>query len=261
MGTVHESAIILKTAALREADKRVVFFTGPHGKLTGVARGARKSRRRYAGVLEALNQVRLEWKPSAQGGMVTIVEASAERIHGRFREDLAAMTAATHGVELVDKLVEEDQPHPALFDGLRQLLELLAAGAPTDGLLRAFELKIVSVVGYRPALDRCALCGGALTETLRFSPDSGGAVCARCSAAPPSRRVRVETLEAMRTLLREPLAAAAERRLEAPLARELRELIPDFIERVTGRRLQALPLLESLDPRPARGLAFEPEDP
>src|SRR6266496_1758711 len=54
----ESEAIVLRSYPLREADLLVTLFTRAEGKVRGVARSAKKSKRRFGGALEPLTYVR-----------------------------------------------------------------------------------------------------------------------------------------------------------------------------------------------------------
>ena len=55
-------AVVLRSYPLREADLLVTFFTRAEGKVRGVARSAKKSKRRFGGALEPLTFVKLYYE-------------------------------------------------------------------------------------------------------------------------------------------------------------------------------------------------------
>lgn len=251
MKLARDSAVVLRAVAYRDADKRVTLLTAEHGKLVAVARGALRSRKRFGGVLEPLNRVRAEWSERERGGMATLASAQAERIDARFREDYGAMAAGMYALELADKLSEEHQIVPHLYEGLVEVLRLLAAGAEPAPLLRAFELKVISVIGFRPVLGHCARCGGALAGRLGFSADAGGAVCETCSHGVANWRMSEGALLSMRKLLGTPLAQIPEEvPLSSAIRAELARLVPGFVQMVSGKTFKALALVDSGLPEP-----------
>ena len=58
MSLKQSEAIVLRTYPLREADLLVTLFTRAEGKVKGIARAAKKSKRRFGGALEPLTWVR-----------------------------------------------------------------------------------------------------------------------------------------------------------------------------------------------------------
>src|SRR5881394_1915027 len=58
----ESEAIVLRSYPMREADLLVTFFTRAEGKVRGVARSAKKSKKRFGGALEPLTYVRVFWE-------------------------------------------------------------------------------------------------------------------------------------------------------------------------------------------------------
>lgn len=200
--------IVLRTTPLRESDLLVVLYTDRHGRVTAVARGARKSRHRFAGALSllVLGRYRLGRRP--RGDLWALDAAEIVRDWTQLSSDVIAVAHASYVAELVDALVPPESPEPAALELVVALWDAIAAGGPSPGALRAVELALLDLAGHRPAIDRCAACGVEITEGAVFDPARGGAICRRC--APRSRSVGVRPYEpATRAYLQEVAALAA----------------------------------------------------
>ncbi|NND83806.1 MAG: DNA repair protein RecO, partial [Acidimicrobiia bacterium] len=115
----------------------------------------------------------------------TITQVEVVDAFPRLREDLDAITLAGVMTELVDQVLFEDEPSPDLFHLLRRALAALERGHRGPDLLALFFLRVADHLGLAPALDACASCG--TTDDLRFSIDSGGAICSGCGPASAER--------------------------------------------------------------------------
>ena len=73
-------AIVLRSHPFGESDKIVSFFSEHHGKLSGIAKGALRSRRRFVNSLEPFSVVNLSFQDRPQSGLAFLL--SAELIHG-----------------------------------------------------------------------------------------------------------------------------------------------------------------------------------
>jgi len=173
-------AIILALADYREADRLVTFFTLEHGKLRGIARNARKSRKRFGGALELF--ARLKLQVVVQEGLCPIGEADIVTVFPRIRQDLAKIGHAGYACELTDRLLPEGMRNPRMFRLLVSYLERLDQAAVTSSDRRFFEANLLNILGYRLPIDHCADCGveleGAPGES--FARRGAGLLCGAC---------------------------------------------------------------------------------
>jgi DNA repair protein RecO (recombination protein O) len=200
METILCDAIVIGTMDYREADRIVTLFTLEHGILRGLARGARRSVKRFAGALEpfARLQVRLVLKE----GLSTLQEAEPLTVHPRLRGELARIALAGYACELTGALLPERLSNPRLYRLLATYLGHLdqAPAEPADR--RFFEINLLNILGYRPPLDDCPGCGADLGVTGGTLPGPGGHGI-RCPAcARGGRRLSATTIALLRRALR-----------------------------------------------------------
>ena len=206
---------MLKTAPLRESDLLVTLFTEEHGRVTAVARGARRSQRRFAGTLQLLVLCRYQLGRPPRGDIWSLEGAELEREWNRLATDVIAVAHASYVAELVGALVPAEAPEPEALALIIALWDSLAAGGPSPGVLRAIELALLTLGGHRPALDACAACGRIdLASGAVFDPSRGGAICRACAASsrgPNVRPLDPQTLAYLRAAagFDEPAAARA----------------------------------------------------
>src|SRR5690242_10873223 len=129
--------VVLRTTPLRESDLLVVLYTDTHGRVSAVARGARRSQRRFAGTLSLLG---------LDGGEVV-------REWTRLASDVVAVAHASYVAELVGALLPPEAPDPHALEVIVALWDSLAEAGPSPGALRAVELALLEVAGHRPALE------------------------------------------------------------------------------------------------------------
>ena len=172
-------AIVLATMDYRENDRLVTLFTRELGKLRGVARGAKRSVRRFGGAFELFARCDVELVPSE--GLSQFRGADPRTIYPGIRHDLGAIAHAGYAAELVDALVPEGAPYPRLFRLLTSYLEQLDSGASSLSDRRFFEINLLNILGYRPALDTCGSCGSALLGAGAVHAGPPGILhCDRC---------------------------------------------------------------------------------
>jgi DNA repair protein RecO (recombination protein O) len=167
-------ALVLKTYALGEADRIVVFLTRDRGKKRGVAKSARNSRRRFGGALEPLTEVRVAYYESARRELVGLNYAEMVRSPLQFAgrigtpgdESGAGASADALGyveyfAELLDEWAQEADADDRLFRLGAAMLDALGAGAPAEPLARYFEFWLLRLQGLYPE-ERGTLSDGAM---------------------------------------------------------------------------------------------------
>jgi DNA repair protein RecO (recombination protein O) len=246
-----ELGVVLKTTALRESDLLVTLYTETHGRVAAVARGARKSQRRFAGALQLLVLGRYQLGRRPRGELWGLEGGEVVREWTQLAADVYAVAHASYLAELVAELLPAEAPDPHVLEIVVALWDSLAEGGPSPGALRAVELELLELAGHQPALHGCAACGATdLATAAVFDPWRGGAVCRRCAATSRGAGVRPIDPGALGYLR----AAAAATTLGA--ARAL-DVDPAFspADRAAGRDAM-LAMVGGLVARPLKSLTY-----
>jgi DNA repair protein RecO (recombination protein O) len=256
MERITSSALVARRVEYGEADLVLSLLTLEKGKLSALARAARRSRKRFGGALALFIVGEAHLRAPSRGGELWLLERfeAREDLGGAIGADLVKLAHGSYLLELTRELWPADQPEPAGFALLVEALRALAGSPPSPSLLRAYELRALGAVGLAPALSSCVACDRLLTadEDAAFELARGGVVCAACGGAglPLSAAARAELLA-----LREgPLAEAARRTPRPQVARALRELALELVRYSLGKELRSLQFILQLagGERPAR---------
>jgi DNA repair protein RecO (recombination protein O) len=197
--------IVLGHVNYGEADRIVRFLTAEEGRIAAMARGARRSKKRFAGMLDLGNRVSLQLT-SGKGRLPVITEVNLVQGHPHLRKDLDRISQMTYACELVGALAREAHAERKLFGLLNVMLVLLdAAIVPPSPVFRwGFEAKALTFAGLAPGLRKCMVCEGPFEdEGLRYSPAAGGIVHAHCGSGAVVDQAWAEQVEFAR---RTPLA-------------------------------------------------------
>ncbi|MFZ1992625.1 MAG: DNA repair protein RecO, partial [Solirubrobacteraceae bacterium] len=156
--------------------------TPDRGRLSAIAKGARRARSRFGARLEPFFHVRAVLH-EGRSELLTVTGVDTVAAHGRLRDHASTLDAAARACDAVTRLFETADPHPEVFRLLANELGVLesdpAQARPGNGL--AFRLKLLLAAGLVPQLAACAVCGE--TEHLSgFSGAAGGVVCTACEA-------------------------------------------------------------------------------
>ncbi len=241
MDRFSDQALVLSAVDFGEADRIVTLFTRAHGRLSAFAAGARKSKRRFAGALEAGTHLTARLV-TTRGDTHRLDGVDVIKSFHRLREDLPRIARTLYCLELCRELTRDHQPHEALFDALVHYLGLLEEKRAGPTSLIKFELDALQYTGFMPRFSPCALCGGVTGARPRFDPEHGGVVCFGCSPrVPHGVAVRPEVVDALARL------QAGERTpLPAELRARSRELLNHFIAHHLGRQLKSVAFMEQV---------------
>jgi DNA repair protein RecO (recombination protein O) len=241
-------AIILRTRSYGESDKIVTFLSEDAGKLTGIAKGAKNSRRRFANCLDAFTRVRAHFRTRPGASLVFLESCDLLEPVGPL-SDPAKFAYGSYLVELVDQLTAEGQPIRELYALLAEGLAELRQGPATAAFLRGFELQLLYHTGYDPELQRCGRCHElvASAASVFLDPIHGNVVCAACRAKGESMvPVASETLAALGDLKVLPLGEARYRRFPAATAAEAAQLMGHLLALHLPRPLRSVKLIAVL---------------
>lgn len=247
MGEQTLQAVVLHFVDYRESDRIVTVFCRELGKISGRARGARKSVNRFPGRMDLFTRYLLV--VGTGRGAPSFERADLVDAHFGLRQDLHRLAWASVLVELTDQLFGEAEPHPIAFDTLVTALKQLAAPeVRVESVFRA-ELYLLREAGLLPQLGSCINCGREVGSgaTFRFSPARGGAICSPCNPHDEGLVVNPGTLKLleMSTLLPDERVAhlifSEEARVQG------RRILHTFLKYHVREGMKSLSFLESLE--------------
>ncbi|MDR7419408.1 MAG: DNA repair protein RecO [Armatimonadota bacterium] len=182
MGLYKVEGIVLRRRNLGEADRLVTVLTRDRGRLTVVARGARRPHSRLGGRLEPATRFRAL---VAEGRSLDVIsQVDVVNARAGLRRDLERMTAVSVLLEFADRSQADRHPAPEVYRLLDAALDLVERGI-TDLAWLWFAARLLVLTGHRPSVARCVVCGGRLREALVWSVTLGGCAHAPCGARDP----------------------------------------------------------------------------
>jgi DNA repair protein RecO (recombination protein O) len=238
----HETpALILTVKDYGEADRLVTFITPARGRLTGVAKHARKSKKRFANCFEPLSRVTLFLSERARGDLEFLEKGEAVRSFPGLRRDLARLGAGALLAELAGDLASPPEATAAIFNILETALTLLDEGGPPDSLLPVFLLRLLKLGGYGLSLHHCRVCGQEPTPPVVVSLPKGGVLCGACTkgAAGPQVSLNPGAWKLLRLALDLPADKLGRLRFPPGQRGQSLGLLRLFIRHYLGRDLKA----------------------
>jgi DNA repair protein RecO (recombination protein O) len=245
------SAIVLRSVNYGESDRVVTLFGRATGRVSALARGARKSQKRFAGGLSLCSVGQISVRERAGAELMTLESFDVTLSHASFGTDVARMAHAAYVAELVSKLCAPRQAEPGVYDWLATFLELLDQEGATAERLRVFELGLLGRLGFGPMIESCAVCGGTRADSkpeYRWDPDRGGAVCVTCGRA--GRLLREDVRTTLVRLARTSLAAASAEPLPRDVNRGCREALLEIVKHHISGPLHSLEFIAKLGGHP-----------
>ena len=176
--------IVLKKTKLGEADLILTMLSSDGSQIKGVAKGARKpGNKRFGARLEPFSLCDLQLYPGRN--LESITEVRCVESNAACRTDLDRSSACSFMAELIAKVIADGEVGERTFSMLAAALGEIGSNPPGSALLIAvaFAIKATAMMGLRPAIHVCALCGAPLDEVARFDIEHGGCVCSQCSSS------------------------------------------------------------------------------
>jgi DNA repair protein RecO (recombination protein O) len=203
MKTQGSPAIIMRVREIRESDLLVIFFSRDKGLLRGVAKGARRSLKRFVNCFETFSLVNLEYETREGDKPCFLHSGKLQHAFQGLRGDFTALGRASYMVELTELLFPQGVAEPQMFDLLEDSLSALSEGECSERIPLAFELRALALGGYRINLEKCCRCGRVYKGEgfAVFVPERGAVACLKCrqpSAIHPS--MGPETVKALARL-------------------------------------------------------------
>lgn len=237
MPLTRDQAICLRFTPYSESSQIVSLFTRTHGRIRAIAKGARRhtkaGKSRFDGGLDVLDSGDAVFVLAPERDLQPLTEWRLREGHLALRRDLRALNLALYAAELVEKLVEEHDPHPKLFDQVERLLSRLAEPESRESVALAFQLNLLRQVGLLPDFE---VRPG---EHVGFSPRTSRLVEAdQLMSTPDAIAVAPEGLAAIRTLLRVPREGGSLPSISRDQADAANRLLIAHIQSQTGSRLR-----------------------
>jgi DNA repair protein RecO (recombination protein O) len=247
--TYKTSGVVLGAIDYGDSDRIVTFYTDRFGKVKGIAKGARRSARRFANALELFSLSTVMLSRSRGSGLAFIENCDVVNHYPGIRNDLEKMLAASYMIELIDHMTLEGKKSLALFNHMKTFLDLVDANMYSDDFVRFFELRLLRYSGYDPVLDRCIVCNTPIDRMEKpcFSVVDGGIRCARCRDNGNSHiPVSVGTLKALLMSKEIEVDKINRLSLSRQSLRESEAVLGGIIEHTIGRQMKSLKILRQI---------------
>lgn len=227
--------IVLGFTDWHETSKIVTFYTKDFGKIRGVAKGARRKKSKFS-PLEILSHHTIVFYKREDKDLYTLSECQAKETFPHIRKAIKKIAYGAYLAELVDT-VSTSEKNEALFDLFLKALHFLEKKEDSEIIVRAFETRLLDILGFGLHLDTCLICKKELKNNFKFNPGLGGLICIHH----PQDGIRLS--EETRKFLKSP----GIKKVSPETRKELKAILQNSILYHIGKKLKSLDFLEAIE--------------
>ncbi len=173
-------AIVLKSFDFRETSRIATFFTRDFGKVKGVLKGIRKDPRKFGSSVESFSINDIVYYQYRNSDIHLVSHCDMKECFHPLRADLKKMTAASYALELVDTVMPVEEQNIGIYQLMGEFFKSLETAEDVGKLVHVFQIKILSLSGFKPHLADCLRCQKIVHGPARFSLKHGGLLCPSC---------------------------------------------------------------------------------
>ena len=248
MSTEKSDALVIRQADFSESSRVVTFFTRDFGKISCLAKGAKRQRNAFDGALDLLAECRVVFIHKQSTGLDLLTEAQLLNRFHPIPTSLPHLYAGYYVAELLAGLTEDRDPHPMLYDAATRTLSLLSHPISPHVALFQFELKLLQETGHLPDFDTCTICQSpiSLGEPSRFWVSQTGLICSQCGHSEYEHTtIQSGAIAVIRKLLDGDDQAVGRLMISERQRKDIRRILTAVISSLLGRIPKTLKLLGS----------------
>ncbi|OGP50464.1 MAG: DNA repair protein RecO [Deltaproteobacteria bacterium RBG_13_43_22] len=241
-------AIILQVQLYGEADLIIDFFSSQSGRMRGMAKGAKKSKKRFVHCLEPLNWVRLHLFEKQNVSLVRIDQGELIDPFPGIRKDFKKWGQAGFFCEMIKELFGVGDPNPAVFELIRESLKVLEQEKRDQEVFSIYQIRLFKLAGYAFHLTSCLSCGKKAEEIQNpiFSPVRGGVICPSCHKGENGIRLSPGAVRSIHQSMHMSLPQVFRIRFTREIRGEIEGLLKSFSSYIIGKELGSARYLKQL---------------
>ena len=248
MALYKTRAIVIKSMNLSESDRLITFMTENHGKVKCVAKGARKAKNQFWGSLEPMSLIHLIYFGREHQRLFRLNHSDIIESFQTIRDDFDKLYTGIYFLDLIDAMILEGHWEPKVFGLLYQALAALNQQNELEPLRRLFEIRLLSLSGYKPQLEHCVPCRKTPANgMIPFSYAHNGILCSSCSN---SARVDIQFSVGTRNYIKKLLEVEIKtcERLKFPKSQteEIEKVTHRLVLSHLGRELKSYPFIKNM---------------
>lgn len=239
---------IIKSIPYGESNKIVTIYTKEAGKITAMARGAKKPASRLASITQTFTHGYFLVRKGRGMGSLEQGEFISSVRH--IRSDLETTAYAGLIVELIDRLTEAEQPNASIFHLLDDSFKALEEEYDAEAISLFVLWKMLPVAGIYPILHECANCGATEGE-FAFSFQQIGFLCHRCfNVDPYIIRLSPTQIKLIRMFYNVPLDQIGTLTLKKATKTFMAKIVTTVYQEQTGIFLKSRKFIDQLERTP-----------
>ena len=245
-------AILLRRMDYGDFDVIITFFTLQRGRLTLIAKSAKKSTKRFAGILELFSILDLVAGTSRKKGLPVLQEAVLRQPFSGIRSDFKKTAYASYWAELVYIWMEDNFKQEEVYYLLEHVFSELDSGQKEEAILNLlFQMRFLVLSGHHPNLTACSLCRTELEKIkqtkLRLDLQRGGILCENCSSGSTARITLAKgTIKQLMWIAGGGLAKATRMKFSPPALKESTQFLEEFASYHLGKQPRSLKFLRQI---------------
>lgn len=250
MSQFSTSAILLRRTEYGDYDLILTLFSLAQGKISVIAKSAKKSSRRFAGVLELFSE--MEVVVAGGRGMSVLQEAALKHPFAQIRAIPSCLAYASYWAELINDWMEDRAEQTELYHLLHHVLSRLDERRVPEAVLSiVFQMRFLRLSGHSPNLERCVMCQRRVpairSDVLAVDVAKGGIACPAC--LPPSvdaPQLAKGTVKQLLWVAGGDLSRAARMKFSPAAITESLTFLERFVPHHLGRQPRSLKVLRQL---------------
>ncbi len=236
MRNYRARGIVIRRDNMGETDRRITIFTDRFGKVSIIAKGARRPKSRLASSTDLFCEIEFIAARGRSLGILT--ESKIISSHCDIGSAWAKTKNAYWVGELINNLVHDEEPNPGLYKLLSDTLKVID-GDDSVLVVDYFIFNCLRLLGYEPELKKCAVSGKQLStsDKLLFDPAAGGVVCGPNNHG-RGRAIDVGTIKALR-YLKESWPSVVKLKITPQIQKDIHMHLKDFAEATLEREIKS----------------------
>lgn len=221
--------ILLKRINFRETSLLVTFFTKEFGKIKGIIKGVRKDPKKIASTLNLSSFNDIHFYRSRNSELDLISQCDLKKDFRFFSKDIKNLALASYTLEFIDTVMPLHDKNVKIFDLLLNCLNSIDS-ADLEKILYSFQIKTLTLSGFKPHLDTCIACGEELKTEANFSIHLGGLICPKCKPKDKNSTALLKgTINSLIFLESTPWLKALNLNMSRQIRQELRSILYNFL--------------------------------
>lgn len=237
---------VIRQVDFSESSKILTLFTREHGKISAMAKGAKRLRGSFEAALDLLAICNIVFIRKSSGALDLLTEAKLIQRFKAKDKSLESLYSGYYVAELLASLTEEYDPHPELYAEALKALERFSTGEQLESAVLRFELMLLQEIGHLPSLEGCLACDREIEPDMSYAyrVTQGGLVCLECLRQEPARRIHSGTVTAIGKLLSENERDWLRLTLSSQQHQEARSIVNASLAALLGKRPKMLSFLK-----------------